>query len=497
MKIVSSQSGATVLQFAQLREELFRPKDPTNKRTKDRLVELAKVAADAIVRELEDEKKASRKYLSIDGSSHSWAGCSTEAKEKLLGREATNDRSESALGGATYQIQQYGRIGIPNAAAVSDMKRNGYFKRFCKKGKSSKGMFHQFDRKLRDCLLTVALEDRPATMAVDSEALERQRECKRVKEEILREKGLAKAQEGLLEASYYHRMYHSDACWKGRVGIVDKNLKRIPTKSGRLNALKENIKMRVVGLGWDQFAVAWSEKVGNKRRLKSVKELADELKKIIKAEKKLKIPKEPDITVPSRPNLPVCGTSTKQREDGSAKDVIDEDKFRRDTEMLRREREAKGEGSLYSVLQPFYMPHLSELKGRRIDVLTSFELKSKKKELRWCQGEVVDVVAGTKKPTVLVDWDEMIDVDGKAGEAVRSKQVLLPSKWNKDFEGSWRLDVGIRVGDDDEGEEGESIAISENVDFSDNDTGDDDEGSSDINSGSSEDWDENGDGSVD
>ena len=125
--------------------------------------------------------------------SYSWSGCSEEAKTKLKGREATNDRSESALGGATYQIQQFGRIGIPNAAAVSDMKRNRYFDRFTKKGKGEKGMFHQFDRMLRDCLLTVAIEDRPETIKIDCKALARQRECKRVKEGILREKGLSKA----------------------------------------------------------------------------------------------------------------------------------------------------------------------------------------------------------------------------------------------------------------------------------------------------------------
>ena len=105
MRIVSPMSGASVLQFAHLKEELFRPKDKTNKRRNVRLLELAKVAADAIVDELGDKKKASRKYLSISNSSHSRSGCLEEVKTKLLGREATNDKSKSALGGATQQIQ--------------------------------------------------------------------------------------------------------------------------------------------------------------------------------------------------------------------------------------------------------------------------------------------------------------------------------------------------------------------------------------------------------
>ena len=36
----------------------------------------------------------------------------------------------------------------------------------------------------------------------------------------------------------------------------------------------------------------------------------------------------------------------------------------------------------------------------------------------------------------LVEWDELSDVDGKAGEATKSEQVLLPSLWNKEKERS-------------------------------------------------------------
>ena len=136
-------------------------------------------------------------------------------------------------------------------------------------------------------------------------------------------------------------MYFSEACWKGRVGVVDSHLKRIKTKTGKLRALKENIQMRVLGMGWTEFATTWSEKDGIRRREKSVEELAARLKYIIKAEKKLKIKKESDISVPTRPDLPVYGTSTKQREDGSAKDVMNEAMFCKDTERIQFEREAK------------------------------------------------------------------------------------------------------------------------------------------------------------
>jgi hypothetical protein len=63
-----------VLQFSKLRKELFYPSDVTNAATDERLVELAKAAAQVILDELHDEKKAMWKYLSVLGSPLSYQG---------------------------------------------------------------------------------------------------------------------------------------------------------------------------------------------------------------------------------------------------------------------------------------------------------------------------------------------------------------------------------------------------------------------------------------
>ena len=155
---MASESSATMLQFAELRKELFSPSDKTNAGTNGRLIELARVATQGFLDELHNEKKATRKFLSVSESPALFLGCPKEAKEGLYGHEATNDRSESALGGTTHQLQQYGRIGIANAAAISNAKTNGYFRRFSVNGNKTKGMFHQFDPKMCECLLTVAID---------------------------------------------------------------------------------------------------------------------------------------------------------------------------------------------------------------------------------------------------------------------------------------------------------------------------------------------------
>jgi hypothetical protein len=188
MRVIAAESGAMVMQFAELRKELFHPSDATDAATNKRLVELAKVAAQGILDKLHNEKKATWKYLSISGSQVSFQGCPKEVKEGLHGCDATNDRSESALGGTTHQLQKYGRIGIANAVAVSDAKTNGYFHWFSVDGNKTKGMFHQFDPKMHECLLRVAIEDAPGTISTNRDDLDKQREAKRKKEEMIEKK---------------------------------------------------------------------------------------------------------------------------------------------------------------------------------------------------------------------------------------------------------------------------------------------------------------------
>ena len=221
MVAVASESRAKMLQFAELKKELFHPSNLTNAATDKHLVQLAKVAAQGILDKLHNQKKATWKHLSISGLHFLYQGCPPNDWNDLLGRDATNDRSESALGGTTHQLKKYGRIGISNGAAVSVAKTNGYFHRFtCQSSKTkTKGMFRPFERRLRECLLTVGIEDAPQTASIHREELDKQREAKRKKKEMIEKKSLGKAEEALVEALYYWDMYFLDVCWKGKQRI--------------------------------------------------------------------------------------------------------------------------------------------------------------------------------------------------------------------------------------------------------------------------------------
>ena len=65
---------------------------------------------------------------------------------------------------------------------------------------------------------------------------------------MIENKSLDKAKEELVEASYYWEINNSDVCWKGQQSIVRKMLGRLKLESAKLEALKENIQMHVIGL---------------------------------------------------------------------------------------------------------------------------------------------------------------------------------------------------------------------------------------------------------
>ena len=232
---------------------------------------------------------------------------------------------------------------------------------------------------------------------------------KRMKVELLKEKNLECATEAYIDGLYYYRMYFSPACWKDDRRVVAKHLKKITSDTAKYNALKENIMIRVKGFSWDWCKHPWS-KDGRKY---TIKELADHLRWIITEEKKHSIPDEPSLNVPQRINLPVLGTPTEEVLELDRKYLATGDAFKKKARKLRNERELKGEGSIYSSMQPFVRPEISDLMNERIDVLSEFKMLGKEgSELRWCQGEVVHVYKDQRVPMVRVRWDPIPDCTG-------------------------------------------------------------------------------------
>ncbi len=229
----------------------------------------------------------------------------------------------------------------------------------------------------------------------------------------------------------------------------------LKSELAKIEVLKENIRMHVIGLGWKQFAITWSHR-GAKR---SVNDLAAHLRMIVREEKKLTPPEDPSLEMPERLELPILGTATQQLIESNATARINKERLRKEAKKLRKQREARGKSSIFSVMQPLYCPELDELINKRIDVLYSFLLGSGEKVLRWCQGKVIKVLMEKAKLTVVVRWDAMPDVEGKEDLSDETEQVLPPRKWNKDVEGAWRMDINVGIVEDGDIEEQEGICV--------------------------------------
>ena len=106
---------------------------------------------------------------------------------------------------------------------------------------------------------------------------------------------MKKASELYIDALYYHEMYGSASCWM-TVSSVDRELRKLKSKSSKVTALKENICIRVLGLGWDDLATPWS--IDGKDLTPD--QLADHLKLIIKEQRKRAIPSKPHVPLPER-----------------------------------------------------------------------------------------------------------------------------------------------------------------------------------------------------
>ena len=461
LRMVGKKNGAGVLTFAELRSECFHPKNVTNRNTEDRVKELAVVAADAILAEMNDKNKAIWQYISAHNGPKSWDILSDETKQLLMGGMATSSIIESALGGATRNIQVGNRIGLSAAAGESDMKRSGFLHRGHGRKKKSnatgnqnekrneKGLLHRIPGWLRHAYVYSAMEMAPEARVESRKAIERHEQTKLERMKVLNEKNYDAAIEGAIEGDYYLLMMHSAYCIKGSARAVDDALRRCKSEPEKWELLYEQIKMRVKGCGWKQFHITQTVK-GDKR---SVAELKAHVKWMIQEEMKLQVPVDPTVNLPQPRNDKALGDLTEEAKEIDAEfekksaDIVEK------ARIERAAREEKGIGSVYSLLQPFWTPLMSELVEKRIDVYYPFEDGSEGGTYRWCQGKVTDVLVDNeeaenskakgrtrKYPKVMVDWDEipeLTDDQGNLtedGKAQTSAVELKDHLWRKEKE---------------------------------------------------------------
>ena len=163
---------------------------------------------------------------------------------------------------------------------------------------------------------------------------------------------------------------------------------KLKSASAKLEALKEQIRIRVLGLGWSDLACAWS-KDGTAF---SSADLFSHLNTIILQQSKRPIPTKPPAPGMARKALPQFGKRTAQVAGLDEREAAGSDAMVEAARTLKATREAKGIGGSYQQRQGS-MPAPETLLGKRVEVVFHYDLPEGVfgEALMWCSGEVIDV----------------------------------------------------------------------------------------------------------
>jgi hypothetical protein len=222
----------------------------------------------------------------------------------------------------------------------------------------------------------------------------------------------------------------------------------------KLEFLRKQIEMRVLGCGWTQYETAWSS--SSDSSIGTVEHLRGVLEEIIIEERSLKrlkrLPKEaapPQFLSRERLQL---GTADEDVLDVESRALFSSAELERKTELAMERRRAAGISDAVEDLQPLRAPAFDEqLVGRRIEVLWKYFDKDNgdKATLIWASGRVTRIADGLQSKrsarakkvlpagALLWEWDADPEFDEKAGE---QWLILLPKKWNKHVHYGWRFD---------------------------------------------------------
>lgn len=422
--------GSKVLPFDQLNAELFYPQRQENIETTETVNLMAIEVAETILKELRDPRKASSDYLSSKEGQFSWGQTTDDEHGAMLGKIATNDPAESPFASLTQQLQSFGRLLGIHASAVGHARINGDFNRDVD-NESNSGAYHRLSPEMRESLMKFALKVAPAVRKSEKTSLNIQREAKQQKQDQLRKKKILAAQLEYAKALTYVDMFYSDACWRTKTH-AQRAFNNLSSTAARLNAVKEQIRIRVIGFGWNNLHHPWSKNGVHYSPADLLKHL---INNIIPQQNKRGVPDSPTLELPSRRHTCQLGTMTADVDNLDTRYEVEKESIIAEAVKMRDELEAQGETDRYEKLQP-PRPHIDEsLVGTEIEQLWTMTEEDGKKFLQWCQGLVIAVKTNNR---VHIQWNESCL---REGDRTITEEKLLKSKYNKHVEQGWRISI--------------------------------------------------------
>jgi hypothetical protein len=434
-----------VLPFDQLRAELFYPERDENRKSYRMACRLAEEAATTILTELRDPSKATSHYLSSLDGIRSWKNLSEEQKKQGLKKAASNSISESNHAAATIGLQTWGTIRFDYAAAEGQTRMNNDLGRghlALVTGKQSKsgpiervmGSYHNLPRELKDSLIQTGRKNARTNRKKFDDALAAQYKARQEKEEIKMRLKIDSIESEYIVAIYFHEQYHSPRCWK-TVDIAQQEYEKLKSKTKKMEAVKEQILIRLNGLGWEKAHHPWS-------RGPVIYSVDDLFKHLIETVIPLAateiVPTEPPLKLPEPPPMQKLGTTAEIAMELENGITTNREAVKKRAHEERDRREAMGKGDRWMEQQRTSMPIIdNSLIGFKIEKLFEYTEPDGSVVLNWCFGKVVKI-KNQKTNMVIVQWDNQF-VD--PGDPNQSPEKLLETKWNPTgvhTKGAWR-----------------------------------------------------------
>lgn len=295
---VLSPDGTTKhLIFDLVRKELLDPKDPTNVRTRLKTIEYLEVQCKAALEKMTDPKLALKRHLDTPD---------VLARADTIGLDATNDRlAESLFGCWDYVLRRNPGISLEAASALVHAMRSKTY--------GQGGRLEQLPEREARALVEMARITVDEMRAIDREdhaELDAYHTAKRRSNSQLELDALVKRY--ALALSFFDR-------WSKRgVPTIAEAKKKIAGLSNqeKLDWLREQIEMRVIGLGFEEFKPAWSSSTDE--NIGTVDDLSDLLRDILMEERDRacarQLPKRAVVPQMRRKNFKELGTPTLQAE---------------------------------------------------------------------------------------------------------------------------------------------------------------------------------------
>jgi hypothetical protein len=295
------------------------------------------------------------------------------------------------------------------------------------------GSFHLLHKKLQNSLLETARRTTKKVGQRFDAALQRQEDTKLEIRELLLEKKLDDKGSNFLENLYLWDQWHHEKCWHTEAE-ANEQYNALTSKCAKLRAVKDQLLIRYLGLGWTEAYHAWSLNGIDYSPLHLFKFLVEV---VIPLEGEKEVPAEPPIDLPAPPDMPTLG---KTAYDANQLSDMHNDRVKAFKEKWRNERDnrmERGEGDKWSKMQRDAPPNVDKtLVGYKIEILFEGHDDEGEPFVNWYHG-VVSKLLNKKGRRVEIDWDEecLGDTDVRT-----SKHRLGIQGWNPENckNGAWR-----------------------------------------------------------